>query len=50
MKITGIRDVVEHKDMPLPSTSYFTTKIVKRHAVANYVFTLAPKEEHLMTQ
>ena len=47
MKVTKIRDVVEHKDIAIPTTSYFQTKTVKRHAVANYVFTLAPKDDHL---
>ena len=40
MKILKIRDVVAHADVPVPTNEYFTTKAVKTHGVAHYIFTL----------
>jgi hypothetical protein len=50
MKVVAIRDVIEHKDIQIPSGTSFTTKSVKRHAVATYVFTLAQKTEELSVE
>jgi hypothetical protein len=50
LKVVGIRDVVEHTDVEVPSGTLFKTKIVKRHAVANYVFTLGAKEDSILTE
>ncbi len=36
-----IREVIDHVDVPVPTTgNILTTKIVKAHGVAHYVFTL----------
>jgi hypothetical protein len=43
MKVIGIRDVVEHSDVAVPTTNVFQSKLVKSHGVANYVITLGPK-------
>jgi hypothetical protein len=40
LKIMRIRDVVEHADVGIPNGTTFTTKTVKMHGVAHYVFTL----------
>ena len=45
MKVKAIRDVIDHKDIQLPSGATFNTKTVKRHSVAVYVFSLASKTE-----
>ena len=37
MKVVGIRDVLEHANVELPKTDTFTSKAVKKHAVAAYV-------------
>ena len=46
MKVTGIRDVIQHSDVQVPTKDYFTTKTVKRHGVANYIFTLGRRQEN----
>jgi alpha-galactosidase len=40
-KVTGIRDVLAHADVAVPTNNLFVTKTVKMHGVAHYVFTLA---------
>ncbi len=43
MKVVGIRDVIAHADVAVPTSLNFTTKAIKKRAVGNYVFTLGPK-------
>ena len=50
MKVVAIRDVIEHKDIQVPSGASFTTKSIKKHAVSAYIFSLASKTEQLSTQ
>ena len=45
MKVTAIRDVVAHADVALPSGNTFTTKSVKVHGVANYIFSFGARIE-----
>jgi len=44
MKLVGVRDVVEHSDVTIPTTNVFTSKMVKLHSVANYIFTFEAKK------
>jgi hypothetical protein len=44
LKVIGIRDVVGHSEVTLPTSNVFQTKTVKPHGVANYVLTLDLKE------
>lgn len=48
-KVVAIRDVIEHKDVQVPTSSNFMTKTIRKHSVANYIFTLGSKEENVLT-
>jgi hypothetical protein len=44
MKVVGIRDVISHSDVEVPTGSVFKSKQVKAHGVANYILTLSAKQ------
>lgn len=44
LKVVSIRDVILQSDVAVPTGNIFTTKAVKMHGVAHYVFTFGKKE------